>query len=232
VLPPAALVLDFNGTVSDDEPLLEEIYRTLFAEIGVELSPERYRAELTGLSDPAIIAAGIALAGRSHDAELQAHLEDEHTAMYLARVRERSPVGDDAAAFVRAAAARVPVAIASGALRVTIEGALAATGLEPLLTAVVASEEVTYGKPHPEAYLRVLRLLDVARAPPPSYAPETVWAVEDATAGVLAARAAGLSVVALRTAAYDAELAPADLVGDRLDAGLFERLFSSDRPEA
>jgi beta-phosphoglucomutase len=232
VLPPAALVLDFNGTVSDDEPLLEEIYRTLFAEIGVELSPERYRAELTGLSDPAIIAAGIALAGRSHDAELQAHLEDEHTAMYLARVRERSPVGDDAAAFVRAAVARVPVAIASGALRVTIEGALAATGLEPLLTAVVASEEVTYGKPHPEAYLRALRLLDAARAPAPSYAPATVWAVEDATAGVLAARAAGLSVVALRTAAYDAELAPADLVGDRLDAGLFERLFSSDRPEA
>jgi beta-phosphoglucomutase len=152
--------------------------------------------------------------------------------MYLARVRERSPIGDDAAGFVRAAAARVPVAIASGAARVTIEGALATTGLEPLLTAVVASEEVTYGKPHPEAYLRALRLLDAARAPAPPYAPEAVWAVEDATAGVLAARAAGLSVVALCTAAYDAEQAPADLLADRLDRALLDRLFSSEGPGA
>jgi beta-phosphoglucomutase len=228
VLPPAALVLDFNGTVSDDEPLLEEIYRALFAGIGVELSAERYHAELAGLSDPAIIAAGIALAGRSHDAELAARIEADHTALYLERVRERSPVSADAAAFVRAAAARVPVAIASGAARATIEAVLAPTGLEPLLTAVVASEEVTYGKPHPEAYLRALALLDAARAPAPPYVPDAVWAVEDATAGVVAAHAAGLRVVALRTPAYDAELAPAELLADRLDRALFDRLFPAN----
>ncbi len=67
---PAAFVLDFNGTISDDEPLLEEIYRALFAGIGLDLSPARYHAELAGLSDPAIIAAGIALAGRAGEAGL------------------------------------------------------------------------------------------------------------------------------------------------------------------
>lgn len=225
---PAALVLDFNGTISDDEPLLEEIYRDLFAEIGVELSSERYHAEFAGLSDPAIIAGGIALAGRTHDAGLAAQLEAEHTAAYLERVRERSPIAADAAAFVQAAAARVPVAIASGAARQTIEAALAGTALEPLFTAIVASDEVTYGKPHPEGYLRALALLDRARAPEPPYEAHSVWAVEDATAGVLAARAAGLRVVALRTPAYDARSAPADLVADRLDRALLDRLFSSD----
>ena len=124
------------------------------------------------------------------------------------------------------AAARVPVAIASGAPRSTIEAALAGTGLEPLFTAIVASEEVTYGKPHPEGYLRARALLDAARAPEPPYAPGSVWAIEDATVGVQAARAAGLRVVALRTPAYDAELAPADLVADRLDETLADRLFS------
>ncbi len=49
---PAALVLDFNGTISDDEQLLEELYRALFAEIGLDLSGERYQREFAGLSDP------------------------------------------------------------------------------------------------------------------------------------------------------------------------------------
>jgi beta-phosphoglucomutase len=226
---PAALVLDFNGTISDDEPLLEEIYRELFAGIGLELSGERYHAEFAGLSDPAIIAGGIALAGRSGEPSLAARLEDAHRALYLERVRESSPITPAAAAFVRVAAARVPVAIASGAARETIEAALAGTGLQPLFTAIVSSEDVTHGKPHPEGYLRALALLDAARAPGAPYAPASVWAVEDATVGVAAARAAGMRVVALRTSAYDPERAPADLVADRLDEELAERLLAPAR---
>ncbi len=85
---------------------------------------------------------------------------------------------------------------------------------------------MTRGKPHPEPYLRALALLDEARDPEPGYEPGSVWAIEDATVGVLAARAAGMRVVALRTPAYDAELAPADLVADRLDDALARRLFT------
>ena len=228
---PTALVLDFNGTISDDEPLLEEIYRELFAGIGLELGGARYQAEFAGLSDPAIIAGGIALAGRTGEPGLAERLEAEHTARYLERVRSRSPITADARAFVRAAAARVPVAIASGAARETIEAALAGTGLEQCFTAIVSSEDVRHGKPDPEGYLRALALLDAARAPAPPHAADDVWAVEDATVGVLAARAAGMRVVALRTPAYDAELAPADLLADRLDEALAERLLSPSRAQ-
>jgi beta-phosphoglucomutase len=225
---PAALVLDFNGTISDDEPLLEEIYRELFARIGLELTGGRYHAEFAGLSDPAIIAGGIALAGRSSEPELAARLADEHTARYLERVRASSPITPAAAGFVRAAAAHVPLAIASGAAREAIEAALAGTGLRPLFSAIVSSEDVAHGKPDPEGYLRALELLDAARAPDPPYAADSVWVIEDSTVGVLAARAAGMRVVALRTAAYDARLAPAELVADRLDESLAARLFSPD----
>jgi beta-phosphoglucomutase len=229
---PAALVLDFNGTISDDEPLLEEIYRELFAGIGLELSGERYHAEFAGLSDPAIIAGGIALSGRNSEPELAARLAVEQTARYVERVRASSPIRPDAAAFVRAAAARVPLAIASGAARETIEAALAGTGLRPLFTAVVSSEDVARGKPDPEGYLRALALLDAARAPAPPYAPDGIWVVEDSTAGVLAARAAGMRVVALRTPAYDPGLAPAELIAERLDEALATRLFSLDGASA
>jgi beta-phosphoglucomutase len=225
---PAAFILDFNGTISDDEPLLAEIYGELFAEIGLELSPARYQDEFAGLSDPAIVARGIALAGRTDEAGLAERLVAGYTSRYLERVRAEPPIGPDAEAFLRAAAARVPLAIASGAPRVTVEAVLAAAGLRDLFTAIVTSEDVTRGKPDPEPYLVALRELEELADGGPLDA-ATVWVVEDASVGVLSARAAGMPVVALRTEAYDPDVAPADLVVERLDAALVEHLFSRGR---
>jgi beta-phosphoglucomutase len=225
---PAAFVLDFNGTISDDEPLLAEIYGELFAGIGLHVSPARYEEEFAGLSDPAIVARGLLLAGRSGEQGLAEEIVAAYTARYLERVRAAPPIDADATAFLRAAAARVPISIASGAPRVTVEAVLDAAGLRELFTLIVASEDVTHGKPDPEPYLTALARLDAASANGP-FDPSAVWAVEDATVGVRSARAAGLRVVALRTAAYDAAAAPADLVVDRLDAALVDRLFAPAR---
>ena len=37
-----AVVFDFNGTVSDDEPVLARIYQELFAELGRPMTPDEY----------------------------------------------------------------------------------------------------------------------------------------------------------------------------------------------
>ncbi len=219
---PAAFVLDFNGTVSDDEPLLAEIYGELFAGIGLDVSGERYHEEFAGLSDPAIVARGITLAHRTNEPGLAERLVAGYTARYLERVRAHSPITSDAAAFVRSAAARVPIAIASGAPRETVEAVLEGAGLRSLFTAIVTSEDVVRGKPDPEPYLLALARIGGG------ISADAVWVVEDATVGVMSARSAGMRVVALRTTAYDAALAPADLVVDRLDAQLVDRLFSEN----
>src|SRR5690349_3960582 len=52
---PSAIVFDFNGTLSDDEPVMCEIFRTLFAEHGRPLTERQYYEELAGLSDPEIV---------------------------------------------------------------------------------------------------------------------------------------------------------------------------------
>ena len=49
-----AIVFDFNGTLSDDEPVLCGIFMNLFAEHGCPLSAQEYFDELAGLSDPEI----------------------------------------------------------------------------------------------------------------------------------------------------------------------------------
>ena len=71
----------------------------------------------------------------------------------------------------------------------------------------VSSEEVARGKPAPDVYLEAARRLGVP--------PEACAAIEDSHAGIAAARAAGMRVVAIPNASYppgDAALAEADLV--------------------
>ena len=68
--------------------------------------------------------------------------------------------------MVRQVAARVPVAIASGAARLEIETVLEASGLRDLFEVLVCLEDVTNGKPDPEGYRVALDLLNRNRSSP------------------------------------------------------------------
>jgi sugar-phosphatase len=77
----------------------------------------------------------------------------------------------------------------------------------PAPVAFVTADEVRYGKPHPEPYLKGAELLGVA--------PRECLVFEDAPPGIEAAHAAGMSAVALSTTYPAADLAHADaLVAD------------------
>ena len=52
---PAALLFDFNGTLSDDEHIQCEIYQEIFAEEGKPLGASEFFAELAGLSVTVIV---------------------------------------------------------------------------------------------------------------------------------------------------------------------------------
>jgi len=94
---------------------------------------------------------------------------------------------------------------------------LAGAGLAGLFDAVVAAEDVARGKPDPAGYFHALELLGVS--------PAEAVAVEDSQAGVAAAKAAGLYVVALLGTADPARLEAADEIAERLDTALVERLL-------
>ena len=93
---------------------------------------------------------------------------------------------------MRYAAARVPVAVVSGAYRREIEPVLELAGLAECVTALVAADDVTRGKPDPEGYVRALAALG------DGLAPSDVVAFEDTEAGVASARGAGLRCLAVR----------------------------------
>ena len=114
-MPPTAVVFDFNGTISHDEPLLAVLFREMFAEIGIDVTESLYFEEFAGYSDPEIVDRVLARFGRGGEPETAKRLVARRIELYLAAVAEHSPVQPGAAAAVREIAARVPVAIASGA---------------------------------------------------------------------------------------------------------------------
>ena len=180
----AALILDFDGVIMDTESAVVEAWRdestargvpfdevAFLASLGVpSLRPERIAALLGADADPADVTERIRARLRVTTADLPV----------LPGVREL---------VAEAAAAGVPVAVASGALRPWVEGHLARAGLLDAFAAVVCRDDVTAGKPAPDLYVAALRRLGAT-------ASRSV-AVEDSGPGVAAARAAGVRCVAV-----------------------------------
>ena len=82
-----ALVFDFNGTLSDDEPLLLSIYQQLFARHGRPLPEDAYYGDLAGNSEETIIGTWLGV-----DGPLLAMLVQERIDAYTALAASGSTV--------------------------------------------------------------------------------------------------------------------------------------------
>jgi HAD superfamily hydrolase (TIGR01509 family) len=130
------------------------------------------------------------------------------------RYRSHLPLLPGAADAVRLVGSRFTLGLASSSPRSLIAVVLDASGLRPSFAAVRSTEEEARGKPAPDVYLTVARLLGV---PPVSCA-----AVEDSSNGLRSAAAAGLAVIAVPRPEYPP--APDALAGARLELGSLTEL--------
>jgi HAD superfamily hydrolase (TIGR01509 family) len=208
----AALLFDFNGTLSDDEAVLCAIHRELFAEQGRPLSEAEYFDGLAGLSDPEIVERWL---GTGHPAT--ADVLERRVQLFRERAGDGSSVPPHVREAVLQAAGRSRLAVVSGAMRSEIETVLRAAGLD-VFEVIVSAEDVTQGKPDPEGYLLALRRLRLR-------ATEAV-AIEDAPPGIAAAKSAGLRCVAVLGTVPRERLCQADEIVPRLDVGLVDRLLA------
>jgi HAD superfamily hydrolase (TIGR01509 family) len=208
----SAIIFDFNGTLSDDEPIMCEIFIALFAEHGKPLSQQEYYDKLAGLSDPEIVRTWL---GKDHP-----KVDDviaERVNRYRAAVGDGSSIHEHVREAVRYAAERVPLAICSGAARAEIEPVVEAAGLAEYFRAIVSSDDVVHGKPDPEGYLKTLGLLGD---------PKDALVFEDTEAGIASAKAAGLRVIAKLGTLDPQRLREADDLVDRIDVELMHRCLS------
>jgi len=208
----AALLFDFNGTISDDEGVQCAIFRELFAAQGRPLDEFEYFDELAGRSDPEIVERWL---GAGHPAT--AEVLERRAQLFWKRAGDGSTVPPHVREAVLRAAGRAGLAIVSGAARSEVETVLRAAGLD-VFDVIVSAEDVSRGKPDPEGYLLALEQLRMRAA--------AAVAIEDAPPGIAAAKAAGLRCVAVLGTAPRERLAEADEIASRLDSGLVDRLLA------
>ena len=211
-----AIVFDFDGVIADSEPLHLKAYQQALGEEGLRLDREEYFARYLGYDDVGMLQA------LARDRGLA--WTDRHVTALVARKGTKLQAlleGDEvlfpgAAAFVRAAAAEVPIAIASGAMRHEIVQIVRAAGLGDLFTTIVASGDTPESKPSPAPYLLAFEQLQQASGRPLER--RRCVAIEDSVWGLESARGAGLRCVGVTTSYPAAELTGAELVVGGLTA--------------
>jgi HAD superfamily hydrolase (TIGR01509 family) len=211
---PRAIVFDFNGTLSHDEPILCEIFIELFAEQGKPLSAQEYFDVLAGLSDPEIVRTWL-----GHDHPDVDEVIEERVHRYRAAVADGSSVPAELREAVRFAAERVPLAIVSGAARAEIEPVVEAAGLTDCFQFIVTSDDIERGKPDPEGYLRALSLFDE------DIDAGDALVLEDTEAGVASAKSAGMRCFAVLGTLSPERLSQADEIIERIDLPFMQRLL-------
>ena len=205
-----AVCFDFNGTLSLDEELIYEVLAELFAERGRPLPRATYFEQFVGLADDEIAIRWLSVG----DDEARAIARELSELARGLPLEDRIPKA--AADAVRAAAARVPVAIVTTSMRADVESVLAHAGLDRFVAATVGGDDVRRSKPDPEPYRRALEILGVADA----------LAFEDTLAGIASAKGAGLRCCAIASTVPRERLSEADVVADALTRELVESLLS------
>jgi len=214
-----AVLWDMDGTLIDSEELHWHAWRETMLAEGVKISREQFRSTF-GQRNDVIIPSW--LGQNTTPNEIQ-RVGDDKEQNYRQLVRQHGvALTPGATEWVRQLRADGWLqAVASSAPRMNIETVLESLALDRYFDAIVSAEDVSCGKPDPEVFLTAAQRL--------STKPPECIVVEDAPAGVEAARRAGMCCVALGSTA---KLGAADIVVANLSllaVDAFDRLLNGLR---
>ena len=221
-----AAIFDLDGTLIDTYEAHHTAWRDACARNDIDLTPEMF-AWSFGRTNPSIIRRFWQDEGRPEpDAATIDRVADQKESEFRAQLARSFPAMPNVPELIGGLReAGFGIAIGTSAPRENLDLALRELGIADLVDASVCGHEVAHGKPDPEVFLLAASRLGVD--------PSRCVVVEDAGAGVDAARAGGMASIGRSTGRTHEELAHADLVVDRFDrieVEDFLRLIAPDRP--
>ena len=207
-----AIIFDFNGVISNDEPLHFAALRRVLNEEGIEISEHEYAANFLGKDDRECFSRALFSRRPDLDGETLRKLIFRKSDYYLELVDKDLQIFPGVEDFIREARSSCQLAIASGALRREIQFVLNRSKLQYYFTCVVSSEDVAQGKPSPEIFLTTLANLNCRRNGSLQLTPAECLVIEDSKPGVDAALAAGMHCLAVTNSFPQEELRSAHAV--------------------
>jgi len=195
-----AMVFDFNGVIADDETPHLLCFQQALAEARLTLTKHDYYGAYLGMDERT--CARLLLEQRdgvSDEAQVLRITERKADLFRAHTAHHRPPLFVGATDFVLAAKARYRLAIASGGRRSQIEDALSGSAIEHAFEVIVTAEDCPIGKPDPAIYLTACDRLNANRGSAQRITPSQCLVIEDSLAGIRAAKAAGMRVLAVST---------------------------------
>ena len=180
---PHLVIFDCDGVLVDSEPISLDVLLETIAEAGLDLTAEEANRRFLGRS----MASVVKMLQDELGVRLDATSLDTMRQRLYAKFREKlEPIAGIADAVERLP---MPYCVASSSQPERIELSLDLTGLLPKFAGnIFSSTMVARGKPEPDLFLHAADVMGVE--------PSRCVVVEDSPAGVIAAKAAGMRVLA------------------------------------
>ncbi|OAI43133.1 hypothetical protein AYO41_02745 [Verrucomicrobia bacterium SCGC AG-212-E04] len=186
VIPPgpfAAYLFDCDGTLADTMPLHYRAWRATLDPLGVDF-PEEQLYQLGGTPTQRIVE----ILSEQHGLNLSAaEVARQKSEAFVALLDEARPVDEVMRIALGATSDGKKIALVTGSARWVVERILDAIGARDLFSTVIASEDVSHGKPAPDCYLEAARRLAIPAV--------ECLVFEDTRTGIEAATAAGMQSV-------------------------------------
>ena len=184
----ASVIFDFDGIVLDSETPEYESHRRIYERYGVTLTVDEWCGVIGTWSEGHDEQWFRRLCERAAEAPPRDAYFEERRRLFE-EIVPSDPMRGVRELLAALRDAHVPLAIASSAPARWVVGAVERLGIAPFFTAIVTGDQVTHRKPAPDVYLTAARRLDAD--------PRRSVAIEDSSAGIAAARAAGMKAVAI-----------------------------------
>jgi len=205
-LPFKAVIFDMDGVLADTEPLHYAAVNRVLAEHGVTLPWAEYEP---------FIGTSNSLWGWLKQRFALPHSNDHYAMRFWEELlvvlpQELLPDPGTATLLQGLRGYGLKLGLASSSQRSCVDATLSALGLEDAFEVIVSGDMIENGKPAPDIFLLAAERLRVL--------PDQSLVVEDSPHGIAAAKAAGMTVVALRTPYIrEGDIREADLIVDNLE---------------
>jgi HAD superfamily hydrolase (TIGR01509 family) len=181
-----AVTFDLDGVLADSEPWWNQIDAKLLAEHGVSYRGEYHRNVLG-------VSYRVAVEFYKNAFHISASVEElirrrgEIATEFFANCVGLFPSAKTTLEQLREM--KLHLAVATSSVSASARPFLERTGITSFFEVIVTGDEVQRGKPHPDIYLQTAKTLGIV--------PEACLVIEDALAGVAAAKAANMRVAAI-----------------------------------
>lgn len=207
-----AVIFDMDGVLIRTAPQHYAAWKRVFAEMGRDFSEEEFRSTF-GMRNQEILRRFL---GETISGEQVEELGRRKEEYYRALLREGvEPAPGLLELLHKLKSSGIRVAVGTSAPEENVRFILEKLGIMGQIDVLVTEEDVRRGKPDPEVFLLAAERLGVE--------PAKCLVIEDAPAGIEAAKKAGMCCVAITGTRPREELAGADMVVDGL--GEISRLW-------